>query len=55
VSAAEFMREHPDVTISPPGNGGYRQWIARRDGKILANDYQLGGLLAALEELLGRP
>ena len=55
MSLAAFGRDHPDVTVSPPGDGGYRSWIARRDGRVLAAADGLEELLAALEELLGRP
>jgi hypothetical protein len=53
--ASELRRVPPDVTVSPPGDGGYRQWIARRDGLILAAEDELDGLLAILGELLAQP
>ena len=50
-----FEQEHPDIAISPPETHA-SLWTARRDGKILASDYQLGGLLDALGWLLdGEP
>ncbi len=52
-TAAEFMRAHPDITVAPPGDVGYRQWMARRDGGVLAAANGLDELLAVLGELLG--
>ena len=45
---------HPGVSVSAPGDAGYREWIARRDGLILACAGELDELLGILDELLGR-
>lgn len=50
VRRRRFEAAYPDVTITPPETHA-SMWIARQDGKILARDYQLGGLLDALESL----
>ncbi len=55
MSLAEFARDHPGVVISPPGDGGYTSWIARRDGLILAAADGPEELLGILGELLGPP
>ncbi len=47
-----FETAHPDVTISAPETHA-SLWVARRDGKILASGYQLGGLLDSLGLLSG--
>jgi hypothetical protein len=47
-----FEQAHPDITITPPETHA-SLWKARRDGKILASDYQLGALLDSLEWLTG--
>ena len=44
------LREHLGAFISAPGDG-YRQWIARRDGRILACAGGLDELLGILKEL----
>jgi hypothetical protein len=48
-----FEAAHPGITITPPETHA-SLWTARQDGKILASDYQLGGLLDALEWLTGQ-
>jgi len=48
-----FEAAHPDVTISPPETHA-SPWTARREGKILAAEYQLGDLLDSLKWLLER-
>lgn len=47
---ARFAAEHPDVSISPPGQYGY--WIARQAGLILAVEPDLATLLDVLDRLL---
>ena len=47
-----FETAHPDITITAPETHA-SLWTARRDGAILAADYQLGTLLDTLEWLTG--
>ena len=52
VRRRRFEEAHPDITIAEPETHG-SLWTARRGGKLLASDYQLGGLLDALAWLTG--
>jgi hypothetical protein len=47
-----FEAQHPEITITAPETHA-SLWTARQDGSILASDYQLAGLLGALDWLLG--
>ena len=47
-----YEAAHPDVAITPPGPST-ALWTARRGGAILASDYELAGLLDAIDWLDG--
>jgi hypothetical protein len=53
VRRKRFEDAHPEIVITPPGTRSCL-WTACRDGKTLANGYQLGALLDTLGWLLAR-
>jgi hypothetical protein len=53
VRLERFREEHPDIELELTGEiPRLREWVARRDGKILAKRYELEWMLDDLEKLL---